>query len=67
MFTHMKGVQMRKNKNYVLTVILDDELEKKKNFLIQKRGYNLSIVVRNYLAKLYETEYAQYEKSNTFQ
>ena len=58
---------MRKNKNYVLTVILDAELEKAKDFLIQKRGYNLSIVIRNYLAKLYETEYEEYKNSNTFQ
>lgn len=54
--TKQKENFMRRNKNYVLTVILDDELKSIKDYLMYERGFNLSIVVRNYLVKLYETE-----------
>lgn len=54
--TKQKDNFMRRNKNYVLTVILDDELKSIKDYLMYERGFNLSVVVRNFLVKLYETE-----------
>ena len=47
---------MKRNDKYVLTVILDIPLQEMKDYLIYKCGYNLSTVVRNYIAKLYEME-----------
>jgi hypothetical protein len=55
---------MKRNSNYVLTIILDPTLQEIKDYLIYKCGYNLSTVVRNYMVKLYEQEKNKEQSSN---
>ena len=43
------------NKRFALYVPLDEEMEIKKQYLMQK-GFNLAVVVRNFIADVYERE-----------
>ena len=49
---------MRRKARYPITIeLLTEELENKKDFLIQK-GFNISTLVRNFIAQMYEKEKA---------
>lgn len=43
------------NKRFALYVPLDEEMEIKKQYLMQK-GFNVAVVVRNFIADVYERE-----------
>lgn len=43
------------SKRFALYVPLDEEMEIKKQYLMQK-GFNLAVVVRNFIADVYERE-----------